>query len=162
MFDTTASLMEHLSTVHVGAGKARYTCEWDGCERSTGVVCFGEGEAQQPDCWDEEEEQGEWRNCAAAALVDEDAFESRRDARDDKGVFRQRQKVMRHLQMHTGAFRTSLSLSLSPCPSPSQVPHRDRGEPTHPLTSCCLLAFSQVIDLMPAKSAARPFPNPSP
>ena len=73
------------------------------------MVCFGEGEAQQPDCWDEEEEQGEWRNCAAAALVDEDAFESRRDARDDKGVFRQRQKVMRHLQMHTGPF---LSLSV--------------------------------------------------
>jgi hypothetical protein len=44
-------------------------------------------------------------------LVDEETFESRRDARDDKGVFRQRQKVMRHLQMHTGPF---LSLSVPP------------------------------------------------
>lgn len=152
VFETTASLMEHLSTVHVGAGKARYTCEWDGCERSTGVVCFGE-EQQQLDCWDEQEKEGEWRNRGAA--VDEETFESARDARDDKGVFRQRQKVMRHLQMHTGAL--SLSLSLWGF-------RRDRDKRTASLktSGCCLRVFSQVIDLMPAKSAARPFPNPSP
>lgn len=73
--------MEHLSTAHVGSGRARYTCEWGGCERSTERVCGAEGGG--------EEEEEEW--------------ERRRDAREDKGVFRQRQKVMRHLQMHTGA-----------------------------------------------------------
>ncbi|BGP37676.1 zinc-finger protein [Rhodotorula kratochvilovae] len=77
-FPSTAELMEHLSTAHVGAGKARYTCEWVGCERSTACACE----------MGEEAAESEW--------------EARRDARDDKGVFRQRQKVMRHLQMHTG------------------------------------------------------------
>ncbi|GJN88773.1 hypothetical protein Rhopal_001742-T1 [Rhodotorula paludigena] len=82
-FPTTAALMEHLSTAHVGAGKARYTCEWDGCERSTACACFAEGDE-------------------GLDADDEDEWEKRRDERDDKGVFRQRQKVMRHLQMHTG------------------------------------------------------------
>ncbi|BGP05759.1 zinc-finger protein [Rhodotorula toruloides] len=81
-FPTTSLLMEHLSTAHVGAGKARYTCEWDGCERSTCLAAFEEGE--DPEVLGD----GEW--------------ERRREEREDKGVFRQRQKVMRHLQMHTG------------------------------------------------------------
>lgn len=85
IFDTTAALMEHLSTVHVGAGKARYTCEWEGCDRSTATVCPASVQYQDLD------EQAA-----------EEHFEKMRDARDDKGVFRQRQKVMRHLQMHTG------------------------------------------------------------
>ncbi|GAA5931805.1 uncharacterized protein JCM15063_001572 [Sporobolomyces koalae] len=67
-FSTSADLMEHLSTDHVGSGKARYTCEWDGCERST-------------------------RACEARGDSDQEK---------DKKAFRQRQKVMRHLQMHTG------------------------------------------------------------
>ncbi|GAA5875352.1 hypothetical protein JCM16303_000593 [Sporobolomyces ruberrimus] len=67
-FATSSDLMEHLSTDHIGSGKARYTCEWDGCERST-QVCEERG--------DDEKEL-------------------------DKKAFRQRQKVMRHLQMHTG------------------------------------------------------------
>ncbi|GAA6006327.1 hypothetical protein JCM11491_004915 [Sporobolomyces phaffii] len=67
-FTTSADLMEHLSTDHIGSGKARYTCEWDGCERST-RACEERG--------DDEKET-------------------------DKKAFRQRQKVMRHLQMHTG------------------------------------------------------------
>ncbi|KAI5481157.1 hypothetical protein MNV49_005592 [Pseudohyphozyma bogoriensis] len=54
-FDTSPELMSHLSLDHVGSGKASYTCEWEGCERSG----------------------------------------------DGKG-FAQRQKVMRHLQTHTG------------------------------------------------------------
>ncbi|BGO99949.1 zinc-finger protein [Rhodotorula toruloides] len=81
-FPTTSLLMEHLSTAHVGAGKARYTCEWDGCERSTCVAAFEEGED--------------------AESLGEDEWDRRREEREDKGVFRQRQKVMRHLQMHTG------------------------------------------------------------
>ncbi|GAA5837808.1 hypothetical protein JCM9279_006868 [Rhodotorula babjevae] len=75
-FATTGELMEHLSTAHVGSGRARYTCEWVGCERSTA--------------------------CVSGEVGDEEEWERRRDAREDKGVFRQRQKVMRHLQMHTG------------------------------------------------------------
>ncbi|GAA5896503.1 hypothetical protein JCM5296_000685 [Sporobolomyces johnsonii] len=66
-FPTSSQLMEHLSTAHVGSGKARYTCEWDGCERSSRAC----------------EERGDGE-----------------DERDKKG-FRQRQKIMRHLQMHT-------------------------------------------------------------
>ncbi|GAA5890876.1 hypothetical protein JCM8208_003081 [Rhodotorula glutinis] len=79
-FATTGELMEHLSTAHVGSGRARYTCEWVGCERSTACVS-GEGDGE---------------------ALDDEEWERRRDAREDKGVFRQRQKVMRHLQMHTG------------------------------------------------------------
>ncbi|GAA5992800.1 hypothetical protein JCM5350_002272 [Sporobolomyces pararoseus] len=67
-FSTSAELMEHLSTEHIGSGKSRYTCEWEGCERST-RACEERG--------DDEQEK-------------------------DKKAFRQRQKVMRHLQMHTG------------------------------------------------------------
>ncbi|BGP29801.1 zinc-finger protein [Rhodotorula toruloides] len=81
-FPTTSLLMEHLSAAHVGAGKARYTCEWDGCERSTCLAAFEEGED--------------------AESLGEEEWEKRREEREDKGVFRQRQKVMRHLQMHTG------------------------------------------------------------
>lgn len=83
--------MEHLSTAHVGAGKARYTCEWDGCERSTCLAAFEEGE--DPEVLGD----GEW--------------ERRREEREDKGVFRQRQKVMRHLQMHTGELRVGFRSS---------------------------------------------------
>ncbi|KAG8739917.1 zinc-finger protein [Ceratobasidium sp. 428] len=32
-FDTSADLTEHLSTVHVGRGKASYDCHWVGCAR---------------------------------------------------------------------------------------------------------------------------------
>ncbi|GAA5947197.1 hypothetical protein JCM3765_001569 [Sporobolomyces pararoseus] len=67
-FSTSSELMEHLSTDHIGTGKARYTCEWEGCERST-QACEDRG--------DDEQER-------------------------DKKAFKQRQKVMRHLQMHTG------------------------------------------------------------
>ncbi|GAA5904861.1 C2H2-type zinc finger protein [Sporobolomyces salmoneus] len=67
-FPTSSDLMEHLSIDHIGSGKARYTCEWEGCERST-QACEERG--------DNEKEK-------------------------DKKAFRQRQKVMRHLQMHTG------------------------------------------------------------
>ncbi|GAA6062471.1 hypothetical protein JCM10212_000006 [Sporobolomyces blumeae] len=67
-FSTSSELMEHLSTDHIGSGKARYTCEWDGCERSS-RACDERG--------DDDDER-------------------------DKKAFRQRQKVMRHLQMHTG------------------------------------------------------------
>ncbi|BGP22561.1 zinc-finger protein [Rhodotorula toruloides] len=81
-FPTTSLLMEHLSTAHVGAGKARYTCEWDGCERSTCLAAFEEGEDVEG--------------------LGAEEWERRREGREDKGVFRQRQKVMRHLQMHTG------------------------------------------------------------
>ncbi|GAA5927990.1 hypothetical protein JCM1841_001812 [Sporobolomyces salmonicolor] len=66
-FPTSSQLMEHLSTAHVGSGKTRYTCEWDGCERSSRAC----------------EERGDGA-----------------DEREKKG-FRQRQKIMRHLQMHT-------------------------------------------------------------
>lgn len=57
-FGSSADLMSHLSLSHVGSGKAGYTCEWEGCERS-GEDGHGKG-------------------------------------------FAQRQKVMRHLQTHTG------------------------------------------------------------
>ncbi|GAA5821186.1 hypothetical protein JCM3770_002272, partial [Rhodotorula araucariae] len=87
-FPTTSELMEHLSTAHVGAGKARYTCEWAGCERSTSCVCG----LDAPDAG----------AGVGAERLAESEWERKRDERDDKGVFRQRQKVMRHLQMHTG------------------------------------------------------------
>ncbi|GAA5844276.1 hypothetical protein JCM11251_003749 [Rhodosporidiobolus azoricus] len=80
-FSSTSELMHHLSEAHVGSGKGRYTCEWEGCDRATSCALVGEGKG-------EEETEQEW--------------EKRREERDDKGVFRQRQKVMRHLQMHTG------------------------------------------------------------
>ncbi|GAA5853353.1 hypothetical protein JCM3766R1_006948 [Sporobolomyces carnicolor] len=67
-FPTSSDLMEHLSIDHIGSGKARYTCEWEGCDRSTRAC--------------DERHDG--------------------DAERDKKAFRQRQKVMRHLQMHTG------------------------------------------------------------
>ncbi|GAA5896611.1 hypothetical protein JCM6882_005740 [Rhodosporidiobolus microsporus] len=78
VFASTGELMAHLSEAHVGSGRGRYTCEWEGCERAT---CAAHGEYG-------EETEEEW--------------EKRRDGREDKAVFRQRQKVMRHLQMHTG------------------------------------------------------------
>lgn len=92
-FPTTSLLMEHLSTAHVGAGKARYTCEWDGCERSTCIAAFEEGEDSE-------------------SLGNEE-WEKRREEREDKGLFRQRQKVMRHLQMHTGEFRVGDGLAIA-------------------------------------------------
>ncbi|GAA5976978.1 hypothetical protein JCM11641_002214 [Rhodosporidiobolus odoratus] len=84
-FSTTSDLMTHLSEEHVGSGKGRYTCEWEGCERSTTACCNGgvEGGSEK-----EDEDEEEW--------------EKKREEREDKGVFRQRQKVVRHLQMHTG------------------------------------------------------------
>lgn len=93
VFSSTAALMEHLSAAHVGSGKARYTCEWEGCDRSTRVAC-------PMTLYEEESEE------------DEVAFERRREARTDAGTFRQRQKIMRHLQMHTGMFLLVLGLSV--------------------------------------------------
>ncbi|GAA6026762.1 hypothetical protein JCM8097_005843 [Rhodosporidiobolus ruineniae] len=83
-FPSTAALMQHLSDCHVGSGRGRYTCEWEGCDRATCALAGTAGE---------EGGQGE---------MQESEWERRREERDDKGVFRQRQKVMRHLQMHTG------------------------------------------------------------
>lgn len=93
VFSSTAALMEHLSAAHVGSGKARYTCEWEGCDRSTRVAC-------PMTLYEEEGEE------------DEVAFERRREARTDAGTFRQRQKIMRHLQMHTGMFLLVPGLSV--------------------------------------------------
>ncbi|WRT63946.1 uncharacterized protein IL334_000873 [Kwoniella shivajii] len=54
IFPDSASLMDHLSEVHIPKGKDSYTCHWDGC---------GEGQGR---------------------------------------IFKSRQKVLRHLQSHTG------------------------------------------------------------
>lgn len=102
-FPSTALLMEHLSVAHVGSGKGRYTCEWEGCERCTPFVPAGGGVG------------AEYGGEGEEALAQEE-WERRRDAREDKMVFRQRQKVMRHLQMHTGA-----SFSSFPCLSLSSL-----------------------------------------
>ena len=59
-FDTTDSLMEHLSAEHVGSGKAEYACYWKGCNRNN----------------DQNNVNGK--------------------------IFSSRQKIMRHLQSHTG------------------------------------------------------------
>ena len=45
-----------------------------------------------------------------AESLGEEEWERRREGREDKGVFRQRQKVMRHLQMHTGESRFLFAL----------------------------------------------------
>lgn len=56
-FGSTEELMTHLSTEHVGSGKAEYSCLWKGCDRNNGAT---------------------------------------------GRVFSSRQKIMRHLQSHTG------------------------------------------------------------
>lgn len=109
--------MTHLSEEHVGSGKGRYTCEWEGCERSTTVCCNGgvEGGSEEED--DDEEE-----------------WEKKREEREDKGVFRQRQKVVRHLQMHTGEHCLSyLSLCISLFFARAKLTRR----PPYPSFSCC-------------------------
>ncbi|TIA83560.1 hypothetical protein E3P98_00758 [Wallemia ichthyophaga] len=64
-FGSTEELMTHLSTEHVGSGKAEYSCMWRGCEKS------GSGSGSS--------------------------------SSSTRGrVFSSRQKIMRHLQSHTG------------------------------------------------------------
>ncbi|GAA5868869.1 hypothetical protein JCM8547_002851 [Rhodosporidiobolus lusitaniae] len=101
-FANPAELMQHLSSAHVGSGKGRYTCEWEGCERSTHSACFpplGDGGGGGGGGGEGGGGEGEGRGESGYT---EEEWEERREKRDDKGVFRQRQKVMRHLQMHTG------------------------------------------------------------
>ena len=64
--------MNHLSNDHVGSGKALYSCYWEGCDRCVEMSDTG---------------------------VEGAALEGKRG---NGKAFVQRQKIMRHLQTHTG------------------------------------------------------------
>ncbi|KAK4052951.1 hypothetical protein OIO90_004075 [Microbotryomycetes sp. JL221] len=78
-FSTTSDLMQHLSLDHVGSGKKWYVCEWRGCARGTNCN-HTQGEEHGEGCEMGDNGEGEIKT---------------------RG-FAQRQKIMRHLQTHTG------------------------------------------------------------
>ncbi|EIW79243.1 hypothetical protein CONPUDRAFT_127181 [Coniophora puteana RWD-64-598 SS2] len=64
-FPTSAALTQHIAEAHVGSGKARYECFWQGCNRNSGL---GDGTG---------------------------------GSGENEG-FGSKQKIMRHIQSHTG------------------------------------------------------------
>lgn len=80
VFDDTAALTDHLDKVHVGSGKNQYSCGWEGCDRA---LHGRELTLQLP--------------LASFRLLTSHSFAPCRTA-----VFKSKQKIMRHLQSHTG------------------------------------------------------------
>jgi hypothetical protein len=74
VFDTCTSLTDHISHVHVGRGKSKYECLWEGCVRC----------------------DNECDSCDEGDRMDTDTGEKR------GRKFGTRQKVLRHIQSHTG------------------------------------------------------------
>ncbi|WAQ86292.1 hypothetical protein PtA15_7A18 [Puccinia triticina] len=81
LFANTAELTEHISTDHVGSGKSNYTCLWEGCYCITKLKLSEASNHKQED------------DAARTAANDSD---------NSRKTFNQRQKLMRHLQTHTG------------------------------------------------------------
>ncbi|KAA1071270.1 zinc-finger protein [Puccinia graminis f. sp. tritici] len=88
-FDNTAELTEHISTDHVGSGKSKYSCLWEGCYCTTKPKSVkgldGEPESHQSD-----------------VATTTEAVNHPSDSENPRKSFSQRQKLMRHLQTHTG------------------------------------------------------------
>ena len=74
MFEDNTSLTDHISNVHVGRGKSKYECLWEGCVRC----------------------DTECDSCDEGDRMDIEGNEKR------GRKFATRQKVLRHIQSHTG------------------------------------------------------------
>ena len=87
VFETNTALTEHISNIHVGRGKSTYECLWEGCVRCDDACdSCDEGDKMETD-------EGEKRG----------------------RKFATRQKVLRHIQSHTGK-STFLSIDLLSSP----------------------------------------------
>lgn len=78
-FASASDLTAHLGDVHAGSGKSSYTCLWDGCY-----------EGKKP------------RLGGSSGSDDEGEDEGGDGTGKERKEFGQRQKIMRHLQSHTG------------------------------------------------------------
>lgn len=87
-FSSTAELTEHISTDHVGAGKSKYTCLWEGC------YCITNAKSTKAH---EETQEHPQTDVARTDVQNQPS-----DMDNPRKVFSQRQKLMRHLQTHTG------------------------------------------------------------
>lgn len=74
VYSTNTALTEHISNVHVGRGKSKYECLWEGCVRC----------------------DNECDSCDEGDKMETDEGEKR------GRKFATRQKVLRHIQSHTG------------------------------------------------------------
>lgn len=107
-FSDPGTLMDHLSEEHVGKNKTTYVCLWGACG---GIGKDGEGVAKEEDSDGEEDShEGDERQRPSKA--------SKRSTHSEHGTtstssenapchpigreFKSRQKVLRHLQTHTG------------------------------------------------------------
>jgi hypothetical protein len=75
-FEDNTSLTDHISNVHVGRGKSKYECLWEGCVRC----------------------DTECDSCDEGERMDVEGNEKR------GRKFATRQKVLRHIQSHTGTY----------------------------------------------------------
>lgn len=87
-FSTTADLTAHLSERHVGSGKGLYVCEWEGCHA--------------PSCAGASSRRASVGTKRKRRRVEEDEAEDEEAEGGGRRQFAQRQKIMRHLQVHTG------------------------------------------------------------
>lgn len=90
-FTTSAELMDHLSEVHIGRGDKTYACMWGDCVQHK-IPDDGQGDnddESEVKLRDDEERGGE-----------ED--DTKVDKKVEGRMFSSRQKVLRHLQSHTG------------------------------------------------------------
>ncbi|CAH7667655.1 zinc finger protein 37 [Phakopsora pachyrhizi] len=95
MFESTAELTKHISSEHVGSGKSKYMCKWEGC-------CCGEAIQRTTGKTKEEEEEEEERKLITKRKKKSGTSVEYGDGERPRKTFNQRQKVMRHLQVHTG------------------------------------------------------------
>lgn len=93
--------MSHLSSFHVGFGKSSYICEWLGCDDSS--IGGGGKKGGRRGSNESLGEEGDGNGNGAGSSCTGGVGGGGR-------VFAQRQKIMRHLQTHTGLSFFSFSL----------------------------------------------------
>jgi hypothetical protein len=94
VFDSNTALTEHISNIHVGRGKSKYECLWEGCVRC----------------------DNECDSCDEGDKMDTEEGEKR------GRKFSTRQKVLRHIQSHTGELqirRRLIGHGFAKIPTPS-------------------------------------------